>query len=74
MRGKCCHDLGHTLKTQKQHISAAGYFLGVYSGSGTILDALEYEQGIIHHLKAVDKVRLKEVKQLALNQTSKKQK
>lgn len=70
MRSKSCHDLGHTLKTQKQHISAAGYLLGVYSGSGTIFDALEYKQKVIPHLK----VRLKEVKQLALNQTSKKQK
>lgn len=35
-----CHYLGHTLKTQKQHISAAIYLLGISSESGTILDVL----------------------------------
>lgn len=39
MSNKCCHDCGRTLETQKQPVLGAIHLLGVYSGSGTILDA-----------------------------------
>lgn len=73
------YDCGYALNTQKQDISTAIYLLGVYPRSGTILHNLylifikECEQGILPHLKTVDKLKLKEVKQFALNKTSKKQ-